>query len=132
MATGIVEGSEPFQALHAAIGELLKQRWPDTHLGHVFPDTKFAMVAWLIPLTDAPPESSWKGTMPRDLFVVGPTEKKAGITIHIWHPNHPYLLKENADWLKKAGYKPMVGCLQWNRKASPDLAAFAQLLDQIS
>lgn len=123
--------SPGFQALHARIGELLQARWPETRLEHVFPDTSYDMQAWVVPVPDHPPKETWKGTMPNDVFVVGPTQKKAGITIHVWHPNHPYLLKDNADWLKEAGFKPMVGCLQWNRKADVPIEALAKLFDEL-
>lgn len=120
-----------FEELHRAIGELVQARWPDAVRKNVG-EGAYELDAYVVPVPDHPPKESWKGTLPNDVFVIGPTEKKAGITIHVWHPNHPYLLKENADWLAEAGFKPMVGCLQWNRKAPLDLESFGKLLDRVA
>ncbi len=86
------------------------------------------MAGWRAEIQDPPPEDSWKGTMPRTHLTVAPVERKAGVTIHIWHPNEPYLLKDNEAWLTEAGFKVMVGCLQWNRKAAFPLDALERLL----
>ncbi len=126
----MAEASPRLQALDAAIGKALRKRWPKARREHVFPGTSYEMDAWLVPIPDPVPQEEWKGTMPHDVFTVGPTEKKAGITVHVWHPKHPELLQENAAWLKEAGFKPMVGCLQWNRKADFPMDAFEQLLDK--
>lgn len=120
-----------FRTLHQEVGNLVKQRWPNAREEVVCQGTSYEMAAYVVPLAEHPPKEAWTGTLPHDVLVVGPTEKKAGTTIHIWHPNHPYLLKDNADWLKAAGFKPMVGCLQWNRKAPLDLGALAHLLEAL-
>lgn len=127
----VAKESESFQALHAAIGAAIESRWPDVTLDEVYPDSSYDMPAFLVPLADHPPKEEWKGTMPNDVFLVSPVARAAGTTIHMWHPNHPYLLKENAEWLKEAGFKPMVGCLQWNRKAELPLDAVERLLDLV-
>lgn len=131
VASWLADRTPAFQVLHERIGDLVRARWPAATL-EVTGEASYEMPSYVIPVAHPPAADTWKGTMPRDVFVVAPTEKKAGITIHVWHPNHPYLLKDNADWLAEAGYKPMVGCLQWNRKAEPDLDAFAKLLDQVA
>lgn len=119
--------SQGFQELHARIGGIVKHRFPGTRLVEAWD-----IAAWQAPISDPPPASSWKGTLPRDVFTVGPTEKKAGITVHVWHPNHPYLLKENEAMLKQAGFKVMVGCLQWNKKADFPIDALDQLLAKVA
>ncbi len=124
------DGSARLQTLHAAIGKALKRRWPKARRERIFPGTSYDMDAWLVPIPDPVPEEDWKGTMPRDVFTVGPTEKKAGITVHVWHPKKPTLLQDNAAWLNDAGFKPMVGCLQWNKKADFPMDAFERLLDE--
>lgn len=122
--------SDDFQALHAAIGDLVRARWPDAER-KVVGEGSYEMPAYVVPVPEHPPRESWTGTMPHDVFIIAPTEKKAGVTTHLWHPNRPGLIQENAEWLAAAGYKPMVGCLQWNRKATMDLDALARLLDDV-
>ena len=122
--------SDEFQALHAAVGDRVRARWPETRL-QVIGEGSYEMPAFVVPVADHPPKEAWTGTMPRDVFIVAPTQKKAGVTTHMWHPNRPGLIQENAEWLAAAGFKPMVGCLQWNRKAPMDLDAFARLLDEV-
>lgn len=125
----MAEASPRLQAIDAAIGKALKARWPKARKQRIYPGTSYDMEAWQITIPDPVPKEEWKGTMPRDQFTVAPTEKKAGITVHVWHPKKPELLGENAAWLKEAGFKPMVGCLQWNRKAEFPMDAFERLLD---
>lgn len=120
-----------FQEIHEQIGQIIKARWPDARL-EVAGEGTYEMPSYVIPIENPPDADAWRGTMPRDVFIIAPTEKKAGITIHVWHPNVPYLLKDHAETLAAAGYKPMVGCLQWNRKSPPDLDAFAALLDTLT
>lgn len=129
--TWLAARSAEFRALHDAIGGLVRARWPAARVELIYPGEAYEMAAWLVPVPDHPPKESWKGTMPNDTFVVGPTQTKSGMTIHVWHPNQPGLLKDNAHWLAAAGFKPMVGCLQWNRKAPVDLEAFGRLLDAV-
>lgn len=112
-----------FRALHDELGRRVATVFPDAR-----PVQEYGIAAWAVAVPHPPSEDDWKGTMPRTDLFIGPTEKKAGITVHFWHPNHPELLKDNADWLKDAGFKPMVGCLQWNRKADLPLHAFDRLL----
>lgn len=131
VASWLADRTPAFQDLHARIGALVRARWPMAHL-EVTGEGSYEMPSYVIPIENPPAADTWKGTMPRDVFIVAPTEKKAGITIHVWHPNHPYLLKDHAETLAQAGYKPMVGCLQWNRKTAPDLDAFAALLDSVA
>ena len=115
--------SEGFQALHAAIGDRVRARFDAE------PVASYGIAAWRIPVPKPPGEDEWKGTMPRTHLVIAPAEKKAGVTMHVWHPNAPYLLRDNEAWLKEAGFKVMVGCLQWNRKADMPLDAVERLLD---
>lgn len=114
----------PFQALHDSIHAALRQRFPGTE-----PVVVYGLAAYQAPVPDPPADADWQGTQPRTHLTVAPTEKKAGITVHVWHPNRPSLLADNAAWLKEAGFKPMVGCLQWNRKAPFPMDAFEKLLD---
>ncbi len=115
--------SPAFQALHADIHAAVLRCFPDAR-----PVVAFGMAAFQVPLPDPPAADTWIGTQPRTHLTVAPTEKKAGITVHVWHPNRPSLLADNAAWLKEAGFKPMVGCLQWNRKAPFPMDAFEKLL----
>jgi hypothetical protein len=119
----LAAATDAFRQLHAEMGRRVLAVFPDAQ-----PVQEHGMAAWAVPVPTPPPADEWQGTMPRTYLTIAPTEKQAGITLHVWHPNRPELLADNADWLKAAGFKPMVGCLQWNRKGELPLDAFDRLL----
>lgn len=99
-----------FADVHAAIGDALRRHFPDAE-----PCTEWNIDGYRVQVQDEPDE--WKGTMPPTHLIVLPDEKKAGITTHIWDPRDPDLLRHHEAALKQVGFKVMVGCIQWNRKA---------------
>ncbi len=113
-----------FKALHAALGAALAERFPGCEAVQLY-----GIASFQAPLARPPPEAGWIGTLPRTHVTLAPTERKEGITVHLWHPLAPTLIQDNASWLQEAGFKPMVGCLQWNRKAPCPIDVFERLLD---
>lgn len=57
-------------------------------------------------------------------------ERAQGITLHVWSPFDPALLQRHREALGGAGFKVMVGCLQFNRKADYPLQAVRPLLEE--
>lgn len=82
---------------------------------------------WAVKVQDRP--EGWTGTMDPERLMVFPLERKAGITVHVWDPRNPELLQWNDAALQAAGFKVMVGCLQWNRKAPVDVEALRRLFE---
>lgn len=122
---GILADATPaFLELHRTIGEAVAGVCPAARAV-----VEYGIAGWALPVANPPSADAWKGTMPRTHCFVGPAEKKAGTTIHVWHPNHPHLLRDHEAMLRGAGFKVMVGCLQWNRKAPPPVDALAALLE---
>lgn len=115
--------SDRFRALHAALGQRVSAVFPDAA-----PVVSYDRPAWAVAVPRPPPAKTWKGTLPREELVIAPSERNDGVTIHVWHPNEPGLLAKNEDRLSAAGFKVMVGCLQWNRKADLPLDAIERLL----
>lgn len=91
------------------------------------PVNEWDMDGWAVEVQDAPKD--WVGTMDSTRLMVFPLERKSGITVHIWDPRDPGLLKSNDDLLEEAGFKVMAGCLQWNRKAPVDADALQRLFE---
>ena len=113
-------GSERLVATHAALDALIRQRFPDAE--DVF---DYNMRGWAIRRrTDI---RAWKGTIDPNWIRLYVAERKAGITIHVWNPYDPMALER--DELREAGFKTMVGCLQFNRKGELPVGALGPLLD---
>lgn len=74
---------------------------------------------------------NWKGTIDPNFVHVGVAERKAGITLFLWNPAEPQILRLHAEELAAAGFKVMVGCLQFNRKSAFPLDAVVPILTAI-
>lgn len=57
-------------------------------------------------------------------------ERAQGITLHVWSPFDPKLLARHRSDLDAAGFKVMVGCLQFNRKSDYPVDAVRPLLEE--
>ena len=72
------------------------------------------------------------GIMDPNWLFVGLAERKAGITLHMWNPVDYGCLQRHAASLKDAGFKVMVGCIQFNRKSEYPMSAVKSLLDDVA
>lgn len=85
------------------------------------------MRGWRIPTNAGLAE--WKGTIDPNFVHVFLAERKQGLTLHFWNPLDPGALHREKTGLREAGFKVMVGCLQFNRKGDFPIAAVLPLLD---
>lgn len=116
--------SDRFKALHEAL---------DAHMHALFQDAQavfaYGMHAWKVPRRR---EVEWtRGTMDPNWLFVGLAERKAGLTLHVWNPIQYDGLEQRRATLEAAGFKVMVGCLQFNRKSEFPLQATKDLLTAI-
>lgn len=74
----------------------------------------------------------WKGTIDPNFVYIFLAKRKNGITLHYWDPVRPYGLKQNAAAFEEAGFKVMVGCLQFNRKGPFPIGAVRGLLENLA
>lgn len=96
----------------------------------VEPVTAFNMHGWRVRRpTDI---TAWKGTIDPNYVHVFVAERKQGITLHLWSPYETGGLKQHEADLKAAGFKVMVGCLQFNRKAAYPVHAVVPVLASIA
>lgn len=115
-----------FRALRDALDGLVRSVFPEAE-----PVEAHGMTGWQVALRDPPPAETWKSTFDRTHFQVFLAPGKAGVTLHVWHPDHPHLLREHEGALSAAGWRVMVGCLRWSRKAGPPLESLRAVLESV-
>lgn len=120
----VEDPTQPY--IHAALDAIIRSIFPAAE-----PVEAHGMSGWQVELQNPPPEATWRGTFDRTHLQLFATEKKSAITVHVWHPGHPYLLREHGDALAAAGWKVMVGCLRWTRKGEPPLDPLRDLLESV-
>jgi len=111
------------QEVHARLDEEIRRRLPGA-----VPQFEYGMRGWRVPR--ARRQESWKGTIDPNFLHIFVAERKQGITLHFWNPLQPASFGKHAAPLSKAGFKVMVGCLQYNRKGDYPVAAILPLLDE--
>jgi hypothetical protein len=112
-------------ALKEALDDHLRRRFP-----RVEPVVAYGMHGWRM---KRPRPVEWTtGTIDPAYVHVFVAERKQGITLHLWNPYQPDLFGRHAKSLEAAGFKVMVGCLQFNRKGDYPVDAVLPLLDAIA
>ena len=88
-------------------------------MARLFPDVEevfsYGMHGWKVPRRKT--VESRTGTMDPNWLFIGLAERAAGITLHVWNPLDWQGLKAHRAQFEAAGFKVMVGCLQFNRKS---------------
>lgn len=115
--------SERLIATHARLDQSIRKRFPAAQ--DVF---EYNMRGWAVRRPVHITE--WKGTIDPNWIRVYVAERKQGITIHVWNPYDFEGLKDRSE-LAQAGFKPMAGCLQYNRKGELPVEALEPLLDEM-
>jgi hypothetical protein len=116
--------SPRLQAIHGELDRRIRKLFPGAQAS-----TDWNMLGWKV---RRPRRVEWThGTMDPNLLYVGIAERKSGITLHIWNPvEHDGLNRREAQ-LSAAGFKVMVGCLQFNRKGDYPVDAVVGILEGI-
>ncbi len=104
-----------------AIAEAVKRHFPTAQECE-----EFGCRGWRVKVQERPRE--WKGTFDPEWLYILPKERKAGWTLHLWDPRNPDLLSDHQEALSAAGFKVMVGCVQWNRKGPVPVQALAAVI----
>ena len=103
-------------------------------VGSTFPTAEeifeWGMPGWRLP-RKIHLDPGYKGTVDQRYVMILLASRKAGITLHLWNPADYHSLEHHRGPLEKAGFKVMVGCLQFNRKAPFPVAAVTPLLRKI-
>ena len=112
------------QATREGIEAMLKSRF-----AKVEPVFAYNMHGWKVrrPVTI----TDWPGTMDPNWITVFVAERAQGVTVHLWNPYEYKALKRHEKQLVAAGYKVMVGCVNYNRKGDVPLDAIAPILDEM-
>lgn len=103
----------------------------DCEIRRLFPQAEarrdYSMKGWRIARSTH--IKTWEGTIDPNFLHIYIAERKNGITLHFWNPFDPYHLKRHSKELEGAGFKVMVGCLQFTRKGDYPVRAVVPLLE---
>jgi len=118
--------SPRFREVHASLGR---------SIGDLFPDARSAfehgMPGWRIPRPRRVDPASVKGTIDPNWVHVFLAERKAGITLNLWNPVDVGGFRRRKRELERAGFKVMVGCLQFNRKSAYPIGLVVEILRDV-
>lgn len=106
----------------------------DGRMRRLFPQAKpvvsYGMPGWVV---RRPRKVEWThGTMDPNVVQVFIAERAQGISLHLWNPYDYGMLAKRRDDLSEAGFKVMVGCLQFNRKSAYPVDAVVPLFESIA
>ena len=121
---GVADADDRFREAYAAVREAVEAAFPDAA-----PVEAWGMVGWQAPRPPEAVPAEPVGTLDPALVFVGLADRKAGPTLHVWHPGAYDLLDRNAAWLRDAGFKVMKGCLPWTRKAAYPAGTVRRLIE---
>jgi uncharacterized protein YdhG (YjbR/CyaY superfamily) len=117
-------GATPYPDVEAWLRKAVKARFPKAK-----EINEYGMVGWRVQRGRT---VEWTtGTVDPNFVSVFLGDRKQGITLHLWVPLPGATLSARKAELEKAGFKVMVGCLQFTRKQPYPTAAVEALLDGI-
>jgi hypothetical protein len=115
--------SDRLKAIHAELDAYIRALFPDAQ-----PIFDYGMHGWKVPRRR---KVEWtKGTIDPNWLMVGVAERKNGISLHLWNPVESGILSRKRKELEAAGFKPMVGCLQYTRKGEYPVGEVKALLSE--
>jgi len=101
----------------------------------LFPDAtdsfQFKMPGWKVPRHRKVDPESMEGTLDPNWVQIYLVERKAGITLHLWNPVDFNGFRGHRAELERAGFKLMVGCIQFNGKSEYPIGLVVDLLKDI-
>lgn len=117
-------GATPYPELEAWLRKAVKARFPKAKEIHAY-----GMVGWRVPRGR---KVEWaSGTIDPNFVTLFLGDRKQGTTLHLWVPLPGATLADRKAELEAAGFKVMVGCLQFTRKRPYPKAAVEALLDRV-
>jgi uncharacterized protein YdhG (YjbR/CyaY superfamily) len=120
------KASPRFREVHASLGRAIENLFPDARSAF-----EYGMPGWRIPRPRRVDPASVKGTIDPNWVHVFLAERKAGITLNLWNPVDVGGFRKRKRELERAGFKVMVGCLQFNRKSEYPIGLVVELLKDI-
>lgn len=107
----------------------------DRTIHRLFPENErvfvYGLPGWRIARRRRIDPKSVKGTIDSNWVHIFLAEREAGITLHIWNPVDFNAMQRRKAELSGAGFKVMVGCLQFNRKSDYPVDAVRPLLEDV-
>jgi len=117
-------GKTPFAQIQAMLATEVKKRFPKA-----VPVREYGIDGWQIARQK---RVEWThGTVDPNYVLVGVADRKQGPVLHLWNPLDWKGLGKHRTQLEAAGFKVMVGCLQFNRQKPYPMAAVAAVLDAV-
>ncbi|TLZ55006.1 MAG: DUF1801 domain-containing protein [Methanobacteriota archaeon] len=122
----LARASPRFRAIHESIGRAVRDLFPEAVTAF-----DFGMSGWRIPRRRRVDPESVKGTIDPNWVHIFLAERKAGITLNLWNPVDFNGFRRHRAELERAGFKLMVGCIQFNRKSEFPIGLVVDLLKDI-
>jgi len=121
--TYLQKTSPRFREINDELDRTIHRLFPEAErvFAYHLPGWRIARRRWIDP-------KSVKGTIDPNWVHIFLAERKAGITLHMWNPVDFNAMQRRKAELSDAGFKVMVGCLQFNRKSEYPLEAISRLL----
>lgn len=117
-------GRTPFADIQAWLAAEVRNRFPGAEPVHAY-----GMDGWRIPRRR---RVEWThGTVDPNFILLALADRKRATTLHLWNPLDWKCLGRRRAPLEAAGFKVMVGCLQFTRQKPYPVDAVAALLDQV-
>lgn len=115
-----------FREINDRLDRTIRALFPEAErvFAYGIPGWRIARRRWIDP-------KSVKGTIDPNWVHIFLAERKAGITLHMWNPVDFNAMQRRKAELSGAGFKVMVGCLQFNRKSEYPLEAIGRLLEDV-
>lgn len=126
LAAYLEDASPRFRQVHAALTQSIQALFPDAE-----PAFAFGMTGWRIPRRRWINPRSVRGTLDPNWVQIYLVERKSGMTLHLWNPADFGVMHRRETELSRVGFKVMVGCIQFNRKADYPIETVDRLLEDV-
>src|SRR5437867_11007966 len=118
--------SPRFREIHESLGRAVRELFPDAQVSF-----EFKMPGWKVPRRRPVDPSSVAGTADPNWVQIYLVERKSGITLHLLNPVDFNGFRRHREALERAGFKLMVGGLQFTRKSAYPIGLVVDLLKDV-
>ena len=126
-ARSYVEKATPrFREVYESLARAVHELFPDAS-----DSFQFKMPGWKIPRRRRVDPKSVAGTLDPNWVQIYLVERKSGITLQLWNPVDFNGFRRHRAELERAGFKLMVGCIQFNGKSAYPIGLVVDLLKDI-